>query len=258
MNPLLAFFRPNTWRVFRRNLLAWQKYAWSSVAINVLEPFGYFLAIGFGLGAYVVLGRHGSLAQFVAPGLLGMLAMNTATFDSCWGCFERLRFNGVYESMVTAPVDPLEIAAGEFVWEAFRATMYGTLFFAVVVGFGLVHSWWALLVPLVLGLTGLLFAIPGFTVAMLVKSQEQLFYYFSMIIGPMVLIAGVFFPLDRLPKWAYDIAWATPLFHAVNVCRALVLGQLSPSVLGDLAWLLVAIVLLVFVPVRIVRAKLGN
>lgn len=258
MKPLLSFFRPNAWLVFRRNMLAWQKYAWSSVAINVLEPFGYFLAIGFGLGAYVSLGSHGSLAQFLAPGLLGVLAMNTATFDSCWGCFERLRFNGVYESMVTAPVDPLEIAAGEYLWEGFRAMTYGALFLGVVATFGLVHSWWALLIPPLLGLTGIMFAIPGFFVAMIVKSQEQLFYYFSMVIGPMVLIAGVFFPLDHLPSWVYDVAWMTPLFHAVNVCRALVQGSFVPAELGDLAWMLIATALLAYLPVRAVCAKLGN
>jgi len=53
MNPLVALIRPNAWRVFRRNLIAWQTFAWSSITINIMEPLVYFLAFGFGLGKAV-------------------------------------------------------------------------------------------------------------------------------------------------------------------------------------------------------------
>ncbi|MBC5823486.1 MAG: ABC transporter permease [Candidatus Eremiobacteraeota bacterium] len=243
--------------MFRRNLLAWQKYAFSSMAINIMEPVVYFVALGFGLGSYVRLYNHGSLASFMAPGLLAVTAVNAATFDSCWGCFERLHFNGVYESMVTAPVDPLEIAGGEYLWQAFRAVLYGSAFLAVIAVFGLVHSWWALLCPLALAVTGIVFAIPGLWVAMLVKSQEHLFFYFSAV-TPLVMISGVFFPLDRMPRWAVEVVWFSPLYHAVNIFRALLSGHGSVALCGDAAWLIVAIVLLAQGPRAILRAKLGN
>jgi len=258
MSALLAFFAPNAWAVFRRNWLAWQKYAWSSVAINIVEPVAYFLALGFGLGAYLTLKGHGSLVQFIAPGLLGFTAMNTVTFDSCWGGFERLNFNGVYESMVTAPVQPEEIAAGEYLWEAFRATMYGTLFLGVIAAFGLVHSWWVLLCPAILAMTGIMFAIPSLWIALLVKTQEHLFYYFSFVVTPMTMIGGVFFPLDRLPRWLVDIAWFTPLFHAVRAFRQLVLGQMNWTIGADLLWMVVAIGILAILPVRTLRNRLAN
>src|SRR5215470_2354224 len=185
MSPLLALFRCNSWMVFWRDLMAWQKYAFSSVAINIFEPMAYFLALGFGLGAYITLGGNGSLIQFMAPGMLGLTALNAATFDASWGGYERLNYNGVYESMVTAPVDPLEIAAGEYLWEGFRAALYGALFLAVISAFGLVHSWWALLTLPLLVLTGILCAMPAFAVAMMVRSQEHLSYYFSLVATPM-------------------------------------------------------------------------
>src|SRR6516164_7545255 len=241
MNPLTAFFTRNAWRVFHRNLLAWQKYAWSSVAINIVEPFAYFLALGFGLGAYFSLTGYGSLVQFMAPGFLGLTALNTATFDAAWGEYERRVFHGLYESMVTAPVDPLEIAAGEYLWQAFRSMLYGCLFLAVIAGFGLVHSWWALLCPLVLALSGIVFAIPALLVSFVVKTQEHLFYYFSFVVTPMVMIGGVFFPLDKFPKWALLIAWLTPLYHAVKVFRALVLGTVSGQTGLEVLWILIAI-----------------
>jgi lipooligosaccharide transport system permease protein len=258
MNAIAAFVAPNAWRVFRRNLLAWQKYAWSSVAINIVEPFAYFLALGFGLGAYFKLSGYGSLVQFMAPGFLGLTALNTATFDAAWGCYERRVFNGVYESMVTSPVDPLEIAAGEYLWEAFRAMLYGSLFLAVIAGFGLVHSWWALACPIVLALAGIVCAIPALWASFIVKTQEHLFYYFSLVATPMIMIAGIFFPLDKFPRWALAIAWITPLYHAVIVFRSLVLGTVSGSTLLEALWLVCAIIVLAFMPVRSIRAKLAN
>lgn len=258
MNPVAAFFRPNAWNVFQRNLHAWQKYAWSSVAINIVEPFAYFLALGFGLGAYFRLTGYGSLVQFMAPGFLGLTALNTATFDASWGCYERRVFNGVYESMVTAPVDPMEIAAGEYLWQAFRSTLYGSLFLAVIAGFGLVHSWWALLCPAVLALSGIVFAIPALLVSFVVKTQEHLFYYFSFVATPMVMIGGVFFPLDKFPHWAIALAWLTPLYHAVIVFRSLVMGTLSWATATQVVWLIAAVAILAFVPVRPVRNKLAT
>ena len=277
MNPIQAFFTANAWRVFNRNLWAWQKYAWSSVAINIVEPFAYFLALGFGLGAYFSLSGYGSLVQFMAPGFLGLTALNTATFDAAWGverevnfaagaldaelaegAYERRVFNGVYESMVTAPVDPLEIAAGEYLWQAFRSMLYGCLFLVVITMFGLVHSWWALLSPLMLALSGIIFAIPALFVSLVVKTQEHLFYYFSFVVTPMVMIGGVFFPLDKFPHWALAIAWLTPLYHAVLVFRALVMGTVSAQTGLEVLWVVVAIALFAFVPVRSIRARLAN
>jgi lipooligosaccharide transport system permease protein len=258
MKAILAFFSPNAWNVFRRNLLAWQKYALSSMAINIVEPFAYFLALGFGLGAYLTLKGHGSLVQFMAPGFMGFTAMNTVSFDASWGGYERMNFNGVYESMVTTPVQPEEIAAGEYLWEAFRAVMYGLLFLAVITAFGLVHSWLALLCPIVLALTGIMYAIPALWVAFLVKTQEHLFYYFSFVITPTMMIAGVFFPLDRVPHWLQVVAWFTPLYHSVNIFRSLVLGRVGWGNAVDLLWILAAIAVLATLPLRTLRSRLAN
>jgi len=258
MSPIAALFTANARRVFRRNFIAWKKYAWSSIAINIIDPFIYFLALGIGLGAYVQLTGHGTLMQFIAPGLLGVTAMNAATFDSCWGCFERLNFNGVYESMVTAPVDPLEIAAGEYLWQAFRAMVYGMLFLVAVAAFGLVHSWWVLGCFVVFALAGFAFAVPSFYVAMRVATQEHLFFYFSFVVTPMIMFGGVFFPLDRMPAWVIDLAWCTPLYHAVSACRQLLVGAPTTTVAIDLVWLAVFAGAMAFVPRGILRQKLGN
>ncbi len=253
-----AFFSANARHVFRRNLLAWRKYAWSSVTINFAEPFVYFLAIGFGLGSYVRLGGGTRFVAFLAAGLLAALPMNSATFDAAWGVHERLNTSGVYESMVTAPVDPREIAAGEYLWQAFRALLYGALFLLVMALFGLVGSPLALLALVVVTLTGILFAIPAVALGATVPYQEQLFYYFSIVITPLFMVSGVFFPLDRFPPWGRALIWCTPLYHAVNAVRALVAGRPTWATLGEVAWLVIVIVAFMPFPMRQLRKKLAT
>jgi len=258
MRTYAAFFSPNARHVFRRNLLAWRKYAWSSVTINFAEPFVYFLAIGFGLGSYVRLGGQTRFVSFLAAGLLAALPMNSATFDAAWGVHERLNTSGVYESMVTAPVDPREIAAGEYLWQAFRAALYGALFLIVMALFGLIASPFALLALVVVTLTGILFAIPAVALGATVPYQEQLFYYFSIVITPLFMVSGVFFPLDRLPAWAREVIWFTPLYHAVNAVRPLIAGHPTLGTLGEVAWLVVFITLFMALPMVQLRKKLAS
>ncbi len=253
-----AIFRPNARRVFRRNLLAWRKYAWSSVTINFAEPFVYFLAIGFGLGSYVHLGGGMPFVKFLAAGLLAALPINSATFDASWGVYERLNLNGVYESLVTAPVDPSEIAAGEYLWQGFRALLYGTLFLIVMALFGLVNSWLALVALPVLALTGILFAIPAVAVGASVPYQEQLFYYYSIVVTPLFMVSGVFFPLDRLPAWARELIWCTPLYHAVNAVRQLVDGRPTWTTLEDVLWLCIFVGIFMTLPMYRLRKKLAS
>jgi lipooligosaccharide transport system permease protein len=52
-----------------------------------------------------------------------------------------------------------------------------------------------------------------------------------------------------------QIAWFTPLYHAVNVCRELAAGP-SPIVLVDIAWILAFTLLLALLPIRIMRRRL--
>ncbi len=250
--------RSNAVNVLRRNLLAWRKYAWSSITINFAEPFVYFIAFGFGLGAYVSIGGHGTFVAFVAAGLLAAVPMNVATFDAAWGAYERLNVNGVYESMLTAPVDARDIVAGEFLWEAFRSTLYGSLFLIVMALFGLVHSPWAALTLIVLVLTGVVFSIPALFIAAVVPYQEALFYYFSLVITPLFAGSAVFFPLDRLPRWAQDLVWFSPLYHSVRVTRGLVAGNVGWWMLGDIAWLLIFIAIFMPLPMRAMRKKLAS
>ena len=61
-------------------------------------------------------------------------------------------------------------------------------------------------------------------------------YRFGLI--PLFLFSGTFFPVTQLPGWLQPVAYATPLYHGVALCRGLVLGTPRPGpALGDAAYL---------------------
>lgn len=86
--------------------------------------------------------------------------------------------------------------------------------------------------------------------------MDQLIFCYTLFMTPMLLLSGVFFPLDALPATVQQVAWFLPLFHIVEVTRALLLGGADLAVLGHLAWLAGLLVLAFPVPVALLRAKL--
>ena len=244
--------------VFRRDFLAWAKYYKSSVIMNFGEPLTNLLALGFGLGTYVATMAGVPFVDFIGPGLLAVTAMNAVTFDMTFEGYDRLNENGIYQSMITAPLTVGQIVGGEYLWEGVRSLLYGVVFAVVLTALGLVKSWWALLLPFPLVVTGVLFSAPALWVACLAKNHEQLFYYFTLVITPMYLFSGVFFPITHLPPLVRDTIIITPLVHAVNIMRALVLGHFYRGLLWDGVWMLGYTVLLAFLPVRALARRLAR
>jgi lipooligosaccharide transport system permease protein len=61
------------------------------------------------------------------------------------------------------------------------------------------------------------------------KSPAGLPMYFRFVVVPMFLFSGAFFPVTELPGWLQPVAFVTPMFHGVELARAIIVGQ-SPAV----------------------------
>lgn len=151
--------------------------------------------------------------------------MPCARVDAAFGGFERLHDNGVHDAMVTGPIDVADLVGGEILWQMTRSVMYGSTFLLVILAMGLVHAWTALLVLPLMLISGVVFAAAALVIACVARLQDHLFYYFTLAITPMFMFSGIFFPISALPPFARGIIWITPLYHFVNIARALVLGQ---------------------------------
>jgi lipooligosaccharide transport system permease protein len=196
----------------------------------------YLLGLGFGLGTLV--GTVGGIryVEFVAPGMVMSSAMFAAAYECTYGAYVRMIHQKTYEAILATPLSLEDIVAGEILWGASKGIFNGTVMLAVVSLFGLAPSPWTVMVPLVIALLAWLFAGLSLVVAALARSFEFFNYYLTLVVTPMFLFCGVFFPLESLPAWAGGLARFLPLTYAVEATRALMRGHpTAGSVLSVLA-----------------------
>jgi lipooligosaccharide transport system permease protein len=258
--PRLPRFPLPTWRavrVWERNLTVFRKYSLPSlVGPSVGEPLLYLLGLGFGLGALV--GRVGGqrYVEFVAPGMVMSSAMFAAAYECTYGVHVRMIHQKTYEAILATPLSLEDIVAGDVLWGASKGAFNGMVMLMVVGLFGLTRSPWALAVPVVIALVALLFAALSLVVAALAKSFEFFNYYLTLVVTPMFLFCGVFFPLESLPRWAQALARVLPLTYAVRASRSLMQGRPDLAAVVPLLWLIPAIVAAFLLAARLVRRRL--
>lgn len=249
-----------TWRavrVWERNLVVFRKYSLPSlVGPSIGEPLLYLLGLGFGVGTLVGTVGGQRYVEFVAPGMVMSSAMFAAAYECTYGAYVRMIHQKTYEAIITTPLSLEDVVAGDVLWGASKGTFNGTVMLLVVSLFGLAHSPWTLAVPLVIAPLALLFAGLSLVVAALAQSFEFFNYYLTLIVTPMFLFCGVFFPLESLPRWAQTLAKFLPLTHAVQATRALMHGRPSAESVLPVFWLLPLGVGAFVLAARLVRRRL--
>jgi lipooligosaccharide transport system permease protein len=196
---------------------------------GVLNPVLYLGAMGLGLGTLV--DKHGtaslggvSYLAFLAPGLLAAAAMQTAMGESTYPVFGSVKWLKTYQAATATPLRPADLFHGHLLFTAMRLAMNSAVFLLVMVLFGAVKSPWALATLPVAVLTGLAFATPIEAYAMTCNKETSFSLIFRFGIIPLFLFSGTFFPVTQLPAVVRPLAYITPLWHGVVLCRTLSLG----------------------------------
>lgn len=244
---------PLVWQVLRRHLIIFGRNWKVNISFNFFEPLLYIAALGLGLGAYVQPMEGLPYLNYLAPGLVASSAMFATSYECTYGTFVRMEFQKTFQAMVATPVSMDDVITAEIFYGAFKSTLYGSVILVVILVLGLVLSPWALLVPPVLAVAGLLFAELSMLWTVLVPNIDNFNYFFSLIMTPLFLFSGVFFPLSGLPRIVQDLAWLSPLYHLVNLVRSLVLGQINAGLAWEFAWLLALAAVLFPLPLYLMR-----
>jgi lipooligosaccharide transport system permease protein len=243
--------------VWHRNFALYRRTWKWNILPNFFEPILYLVSIGIGVGAYIQHMGGTSYAAFLAPGLVAVAAMNGASFEVTYNAFVRLNFEKTYESMLTTPIQPEDLLAGEILWAMTRATIYGGCFLLVIVAMGLAPPLRALLALPLVPLSGLLFAAIGISFALRIPSIDLFSFYFTLFLTPLFLFSDVFFPLkERLSGPWLKLAEVLPLLHPVRLVRTAFRGHLSWTVGWDLAYVVLVSVVLLAVAARITRHRM--
>ena len=218
-------------RAYEHQFLLYKRTWRGGLFNSFLSPVLFLLSMGIGLGSYVDQGGTGSLGisylSFLAPGLLAATVMQTASFEATFPVMGGFVWQRRYHAMYATPLGPAEIALGQLAWIATRLTLVGAIFALVMVPFGAVHSPLIILAVPAATLTGLAFATPIAAYAATQKVMTSFNYIFRFGITPLFLFSGTFFPVEQLPAFLQPIAWLTPSYHGVALCRSLALGTIA-------------------------------
>ena len=251
--------RPTTtperlWSVMGHHLLVYRRTWRGSIISRFLSPLFFLLSMGLGLGMLVDDSAGGvdgvPYLQYVVPGIIAMQAMMTAFGESTYAVMGYIKWNQMYAAMLATPLRVVEVLGGHLAVVAFHLCTGAAIFLLVAAPFGAFSSWWVLLAVPVAVLTGLAFAVPTFALAARLENDNGFSILFRFVVTPLMLFSGTFFPVDQLPVWMQPLAWVTPLWHGVELCRDAATGT-APGWLG-LAHLLV---LLVYIGVGWVLAR---
>ena len=251
-------------RVWQRNWLVYRRLWHRSLAFGFLQPVLFLTAMGLGIGA--LIGAQGQSAfggveyiDWLGPGLLAAMAMQTATFESTYPIMNKIMWGRNYEAMLSTPVSIRSILGGELAWAAFRIGTLASVFLVVLTLFGIPRSPAALLAIPFAVLVGVAFSACLIAFTATQKNDVGFSAIFRFVINPLFLFSGTFFPLTNLPEPLRAVAWATPLFHAVELIRGSVLGRLDlVSAPLHLAYLLVMLGIGAFLAERTLTRRMAG
>jgi len=246
------------WYVFKRHLAVFRRTWWSNVAFNFIEPFLYLSALGTGLGAFIPQIDGISYIQFIAPGMVAAAGMWAATFECTYSTFIRLHYQKSFHAMLAAPGTVTDAVTGDILFGSLKSMVFGLVILIVIGLWGQIQSPWAGLIPFFLLLPGTVFSLLALSYTGITPHIDYLGYYVTLFITPIYLFAGIFFPVSSMPAWVQYLAWVNPLYHSVEICRALVLGNISAALWLHMAILLAYTVLLSWLPAYLFRKRLIN
>jgi len=235
--------------IMERAYIAFKSSTWMIVVSGFVEPVLFLLSFGYGLkdlvGDITVAGQPIGYVAFITPALLATSAMNGAIYDSTMNVYFKLKHDRIYHGMLATSLGPMDVALGEISWALLRGLSYAIGFMAIVTPLGLIPSMWGILAIPAAVLIAFGFASFGMAVTSYMKSWQQL-EIVNVVLLPMFLFSGSFYPLSVFPDWLQTVIRLFPLAHAIDLVRGLTLGNISWALVGHAMYFVVMIVVGLF------------
>ncbi len=192
-------------REFRFWLTDYRRTWRGTIFSSALNPVLFLGAMGLGLGTLV--NRHGTAHLGGVSPVLGSV-----------------KWNRTYQAAVASPLRPGDVFHGHQLFVTMRLLMNCGIFLAVMAAFGAARSPAVVFALPAALLTGLAFAAPVEAWAITRNKDSGFAVVYRFVLIPLFLFSGTFFPVTQLPAWIRPVAYLTPLWHGVALCRSLSLG----------------------------------
>lgn len=242
-------------RVWQRNATVYKKLYRSSLTLNFFEPMLYLIALGYGLGGFIKQINGMSYIEFIAPGIVMSSAMFAASYECTYGTYVRMIYQKTFDAILATPINFNELILGELLWGTTKSLIYGTIIILVISVFGVVKSPYAVfLIPSIFS-CGVIFASMSLIATAIVPGIDSFNYFYTLVLTPLFLFSGIFFPLEDMPDIVVRISQTNPLLHLVNISRALCYGRISWSLFYDVNIIIVYLIILAPLPFILLKKR---
>ena len=243
--------------VWSRNMRVWRKLIGPALLGNIGEPLLYLLALGYGLGSFLGQKIEGlEYVVFLASGMVCASAMNTASFEGMYSAYTRMAVQDTWLGMLTAPLTIRDIIVAEVIWCGTKSTISVAAILVVASIMGLVGDARAILVLPLGWLVGACFGSMALVMTAVAKNYDFFLYYFTLLVTPMLLLSGVFFPIDNMPGVVQTGAKILPLYHALALMRPLMIGQVPTDIFLHMSVLVFYILVALPIANRLISRRL--
>lgn len=204
------------------------------IALGIVQPLVYLLALGYGLNAMFIKSGNGSYLQFIVPGIVVQTILFTSMF---WGAniIWDKQFGFLKETLV-APVSRMQIMLGSAMGGVTISLMQGLVLFFMSVLFGFrPHNW--LYVPFTFGFMAMLStSIVGFSagIGAIMDDMNGFVAVNNFLLIPLFFLSSALFPLDKVPEAIKIIASFNPISYAVDAIRFTLIDQSHFGIWNDL------------------------
>jgi len=260
MRDILRNVSLRSFRVWQRDLEVYLTNWKTEFLPPLTEPILYVVAFGFGLGSLIhsvrYEGRELSYLRFMAPGIVAVAIMFWSYFETTYSSFVRMYYQRTFDAILATPLLVEDVIMGEMLWGTTKAFIASAIMTGMLTLLGLV-SWpsalWMLPIAIV---AGVMFSALGLIVTALTKNISTFNLPMFLMIMPMFLFSGTFFPVSILPKWVHVIAWCLPLTHVSYLVRASVLGMAGGHLVWSALYILVLAVVLMGLSLKLMKRRL--
>ncbi len=214
--------------VLERHLTVYKRVWQGSVFSSFILPILFVVSIGIGVGGYVGTVDGWDYLSYIVPGVLASGAFQTAIGESTFPVLGDFKWSRAYHAMRASPLRIFDMIAGWQLYIQIRVFIASVIFLAISAMFGAVHSPWVVVTPLICALLVLSTAAPISAFSAGLDNDSYFSLLFRFVVIPSTLFAGVFFPVDQLPLLGRLLAYLSPLWHGVVLCRSAMLGGPTP------------------------------
>jgi ABC-2 type transport system permease protein len=197
------------------------------------QPLLFLVALGFGMGPVYQRAKGENYINFLAPGVMAMGIIFTATFSGIEIIWDR-QFGFLKETLV-APTSRLNIMLGRTLGGATVATLQGIIVLCLSLLAGFRPHYQPILPAalLFIFLIALMFTALGTAIASLMRDFQGFQLIINFLIMPLFFLSGSLFPLDGLPRPMRIITNLNPLSYGIDGLRHTLINTHHFGLLAD-------------------------